>query len=137
MCWRWQGWQRMPDWARAQVSGMNPILKHVQLNSLVENTLTLLQSQASNKQISLRYTTDYDYIVDADETMMASILRNIIGNAIKFTSFNGAIDILISESTENHFTISIKDLGVGMSEEQLADLFDFQKYSYTNGTTTK
>lgn len=125
------------DWARAQVSGMNPILKHVQLNSLVENTLTLLQSQASNKQISLRYTTDYDYIVDADETMMASILRNIIGNAIKFTSFNGAIDILISESTENHFTISIKDSGVGMSEEQLADLFDFQKYSYTNGTNNE
>jgi signal transduction histidine kinase len=64
----------------------------------------------------------------ADSNAFQTILRNLIGNAVKFTPKNGLITIDAEQNKEN-VLIRIQDTGMGMSEEKLAQLFTLDKRS--------
>ena len=65
--------------------------------------------------------------------MFETVFRNLVGNAIKFTNENGTI--LISANKENSFCkISVKDDGVGISEENIAKIFRIDSKHKTPGT---
>jgi len=59
----------------------------------------------------------------ADKSMLNSILRNILSNAIKFTPKLGQIAIT-AQQDKNKIKISIQDTGVGMNEETRSKIFD-------------
>lgn len=59
-------------------------------------------------------------IVKTDSTKLRQILFNIIGNAAKFTE-HGEINVVLTFSSDN-LKLSISDTGIGMTQEQLADL---------------
>ena len=62
-------------------------------------------------------------IVKADRVLTLFMLNTLADNARKFTPADGRIDIAAGE-TEQYVEISVSDTGKGMSEEQLAHLFD-------------
>lgn len=65
--------------------------------------------------------------------MLSTIFRNLITNAIKFTPRNGKISIMarkLNDKTE----FSIRDTGLGMNEEKIANLFQVSKTTPTKGT---
>jgi two-component system sensor histidine kinase/response regulator len=60
--------------------------------------------------------------------MVKMILRNLISNAIKFSFKDSSINI--SAETDEHFVIiHVADTGIGMREEDLAQLFSGKNYS--------
>ena len=59
-----------------------------------------------------------DIMVQADRNSLKIIIRNLIDNAIKFTTKNGSITIATSIATESTSLIQIQDTGVGMSKEK-------------------
>jgi signal transduction histidine kinase len=65
--------------------------------------------------------------------MLNTILRNLLGNAVKFTSENGAIRISLSRK-DGFVELGVHDSGVGMNEEQLTGLFRIEGYHSTTGT---
>ncbi len=124
------------EWSRLQTGRIefNP----AQLNaySLCENSLSLLFSNAEQKNITITNNLDTETFVYADENMMQSIFNNLITNAIKFTNRDGSI--LISSSTiDDMICFSVKDNGVGMSENQKIMLFEMNKGFTTPGTTNE
>jgi signal transduction histidine kinase len=68
--------------------------------------------------------------------MLNTILRNLISNAIKFTKQKGEIKIL-SSVKENMVEISIKDNGVGMTEEDVENLFGIDIKNSNIGTANE
>jgi two-component system sensor histidine kinase/response regulator len=65
--------------------------------------------------------------------MLQSTIRNLVSNAIKFTSANGKIEIFAIEDNAQ-VEVSIKDSGKGIKREILEKLFQLGiKYS-THGT---
>ncbi|MFW6351269.1 MAG: sensor histidine kinase, partial [Bacteroidota bacterium] len=72
-------------------------------------------------------------VVYADKTKVESMIRNIAGNAIKFTHENGRVN-LNAESVEDKVKISISDTGIGMNEEKVASLFRLSKVKSEDGT---
>ena len=62
-----------------------------------------------------------------DDQRLAQVLTNLLGNAVKFTPVNGAINInthlLGEENGICTIQISIEDAGIGISKEQQAKLF--------------
>lgn len=71
---------------------------------------------------------DYKHIgdevkVNLDKKIVRHILFNLISNAIKFTTDNRPIEI-VSEINENTIVISVKDNGIGISEEDQKHLFE-------------
>jgi len=55
--------------------------------------------------------------------MLQTVIRNLVSNAIKFTTRGGAIDIFAEISNDENVVISVKDTGIGMSREMVDNLF--------------
>jgi signal transduction histidine kinase len=74
-----------------------------------------------------------DFIVKADRNMICTVLRNLLGNAIKFTPLNGTINVNITLNNEN-YEISVTDTGTGISDEELSRLFRIEHKQSKPGT---
>lgn len=61
--------------------------------------------------------------VYGDESILASIIQNIITNAVKYTDEGGSIKISFAK-TAKHYKITVKDNGKGISKEDLPHIFD-------------
>lgn len=62
-------------------------------------------------------------IIACDPDMIERILLNLISNALKFVDGKGIITIVLSER-EDIIIITVKDTGVGISEDKLSYIFD-------------
>ena len=62
-------------------------------------------------------------VVKADRTLTLFMINTMADNARKFTPSGGRVDIS-STSTDEYVEISVKDTGVGMTEEQRSHVFD-------------
>ncbi|MDX5359351.1 MAG: response regulator [Rhodobacterales bacterium] len=58
-----------------------------------------------------------------DETKLIQILNNLIGNAVKFTD-SGEVHVAVDQGRDNGLDIVITDTGIGMTEDQIARVFD-------------
>ena len=61
--------------------------------------------------------------VKADKVLTLFMLNTLADNARKFTQQGGSVSISATEG-EDYVELSVKDTGIGMSEEQLAHVFD-------------
>ena len=74
-----------------------------------------------------------------DPTKISQIIVNLISNAIKFTSEEGTVDVLIAKVAESkkHTSVSfsITDSGIGISKEQQGKIFD--AFSQADASTSR
>ena len=64
-------------------------------------------------------------IIKADKRKIKQILTNIIGNAVKFTPYNGSIDLnIIFNQKSNKISFSVKDSGIGIDEDRQKAIFN-------------
>lgn len=66
---------------------------------------------------------DQPVYLDADPVRLAQVLSNLLNNACKYTTRNGAIS-LTAEQQEDSVRIVVKDNGVGLTGEQLDTVFE-------------
>lgn len=71
-----------------------------------------------------------DAVVKADRTLTLFMLNTLADNARKFTPSGGTVTIE-AEGYASYVEISISDTGIGMSEEQMAHIFDHKPISDT------
>lgn len=89
---------------------------------------------AKEKGISLSYNIFLNKKVYADEYSVKQILTHLVDNAVKFTE-EGEVVISAYENTNNEFEISIKDTGIGVSEEYSQKMFNI--FSQEDSSTTR
>ena len=65
--------------------------------------------------------------------MLATIFRNLISNAIKFTHSGGKVSVTCKEK-DGQLEIRIEDNGCGMTQDVLDTLFYMDKICHTTGT---
>jgi PAS domain S-box-containing protein len=83
----------------------------------------LMKSLANKKSIKIDYSKEKDVgRVYADKTKLKQILYNLLSNAVKFTPEGGTIDLKV-ENAENMIRFSVKDTGIGISNEDMKKLF--------------
>lgn len=122
-------------WSRSQTGEIQMNLQPIDLAQIIEDTVTVLNQSAVNKNIRIR-TYLHSQLIWADKNMTAFIIRNILSNAIKFTSENGLIDINTKRNKYNAFVI-IKDTGVGITADSLSKLFQDNVSYSTFGTANE
>jgi signal transduction histidine kinase len=120
-------------WAKLQQNRIVFDPKELNLQKVVNEVALLLREPLKNKSISLHINISDFAFVFADEEMLKTIFRNIIGNAIKFSFENNSIDIFSTE-IENGTKIAIVDHGTGMKQEELEKLFQFDATVIKTGT---
>jgi signal transduction histidine kinase len=121
------------QWARLQTSGIDCVYTKLDLSKLLSKELSNIEEQSRNKNINISIDIPANSIVDADEDMVSTIIRNLISNAIKFTHKNGKIEVRVNKEGEM-LRFSIKDNGVGMSTEILGKLFKIEEKITSVGT---
>ena len=81
------------------------------------------EDQWENKQIEFDADLEDRRMVSADESLMALVWNNLIGNAIKFTPAGGSVRLC--ERTEpGSAVVTVSDTGCGMDRETMAHIFD-------------
>jgi len=61
--------------------------------------------------------------IDADEERLLEVLENLVGNAIKFTSPGGTVEVGAARTGED-LEVWVKDNGAGIAADQLPHIFD-------------
>lgn len=97
----------------------------------VNNNLDRLADNAKSKELKIHTDIGSDIYIKTDSYLFSTILNNIISNAIKYSSQNGKIDIIV-ESAGSKIIFSVIDNGIGIPEEHLNRIFDKFYRSYAN-----
>lgn len=119
-------------WSKAQMDGVNVKLSYVNLRDALFNTIELEKAIALKKDISLTTELNWGIKIVADSDMLQLVIRNLISNAIKFTTAGGQISFKAKQIGSECWLI-IRDSGIGMSMEKQSELFSLQAQS-TFGT---
>lgn len=124
------------NWTKSQMDGGNNV-NMVRLNlAEVISTCLLIQKAAANiKMVTISVDIDPSLELIADLDMLKLVIRNLINNAIKFTLPGGKIQIY-STYDSSYVKLHIMDNGVGISQENQADLFKMNAAS-TYGTNNE
>lgn len=110
------------QWANSQVKGVKPNFQEVDLIMLVRQNIELLNVIAVKKNITLACHGVTNATVWADANMVNVVLRNLISNALKYTSAHGTVEVDI-EIPDTMAYVRISDTGIGMTPETIARLF--------------
>jgi len=125
--------ENLLEWSRLESGKMkyNPALQNMFM--IVEDTRILLNQNARMKNINLRNKLGHQSFVWGDDTMLQSLVQNLISNAIKFTPTSGIIEV-----TENQFDsyieYTVSDTGIGIKESDIEKLFRIDMSFSTKGT---
>lgn len=125
--------ENLLQWSRAQMGNIKMHPEKIGVAVFIDRSIMLLKNNADAKRISITQNIKEDYCVLADANMLDTIMRNLLGNAIKFTNENGKIEISASNDEKN-VIICVKDNGVGIKEESKKILFTFGAGGTTAGT---
>jgi len=127
--------ENLLTWSRAQTGKISYMPEKLQLKILVTETIQELQASVNQKKIHITETISEKEIIFADKSMISTILRNLISNAIKFTNKNGSITISSEKQENSSFVeISVADTGVGIPKEIQSKLFDIGENTSAKGT---
>ena len=125
--------ERLLEWSRLESGMVKPNKQSCDVNSLISEIVSLVESSAKLKNISVEYVSGQSPVVNADQNMISAAIRNIVSNAVKFTMPGGKIRV--NTTSSNHdVVISIEDNGVGMTKEQVEKLFRLEENYSSKGT---
>jgi PAS domain S-box-containing protein len=122
------------EWSRAQVGKMEFNLQHLDVVSLINEAIRLLEDAAVQKSITIYTELPSALFVYADKAMIATILRNLISNAIKFTDVGGEV-VISAKQKPDELLITVSDNGVGISLDTIEKLFRIDQNHTTLGTS--
>jgi PAS domain S-box-containing protein len=121
------------EWSRLQRGKIKINPEKLALNTIIKDIVELMMPNAGKKEISLITEVDENIFVNADQSMLNSILQNLISNAIKFTYEKGTIRI--RANIKNDFVeIIVADSGIGMTDEEINKVFKIDASYTTKGT---
>ncbi|MFM6906170.1 MAG: sensor histidine kinase [Acinetobacter sp.] len=112
------------NWAMAEGGRFvyHPI--NFKLRQITNIVTDILKTLAIKKNIQLIDEVDENLKVYADINMMTSVIQNLVSNALKFTDVDGSGKVYIqAQNKGTYIEVYVKDTGLGMTQEQIKDLF--------------
>lgn len=121
------------SWAMYQGDEIPYTPESFDLSQCLREIMELFETIANNKGVTLIKDQKGSLPVFADPTGIATIIRNLTDNAIKFTP-SGKTVTIISFKHSTHTIIQVKDEGIGVTPEKAKRLFTPEKHQSTVGT---
>ncbi|MCO5250184.1 MAG: hybrid sensor histidine kinase/response regulator [Candidatus Kapabacteria bacterium] len=125
------------DWARLQSDEKKIYPKIAMLKTFVDNSMEPIWPMAAQKNITISNLTSDNLSFYADTDMIATVMRNLLTNAVKFTPQNGTVTIKSEKTTNGGVIISVEDTGVGIKEDDINKIFDITAGFTTLGTNNE
>jgi signal transduction histidine kinase len=123
------------NWAQMQAGRMPFLPVSFDLVSELKKTdIALLQNMAKQKGVTLNVRMPKTALVKGDSNMIATTIRNLLSNSIKFTQPLERVTLSILKKDNGKHIVAVSDTGIGMSEEQIQKLFDYNHQISKRGT---
>ncbi len=92
------------------------------LDEQLREAIVLLEPKWSAKNLELDLELP-EVVFVGHSSLLFTVWTNLIGNAIKYTDNGGTVSVLLSEDKDS-VRVTVRDTGIGMSEETKAHIFD-------------
>ncbi|MEB3290245.1 MAG: response regulator [Leptolyngbya sp.] len=128
------------DFSKIEAGKLNIEYIEFELDRVLDNVATLITEKAAHKGLEVIFDVDPDLPSHflGDPLRLGQILINYANNAVKFTE-QGEIDIIVKaqEYRDNDVLlyIAVRDTGIGLTPEQLGQLF--QGFQQADTSTTR
>ena len=128
------------DFSKLESGKWELLLEPTNLKNFLNKTLSMFKAKAEEKGLSLDHSISKDtpenILIDAPR--LKQIIINLLSNSFKFTS-QGSILVSVesTKKTQDHYEvqITVKDTGIGMSQEQMSRIFN--EFEQADSSTTK
>lgn len=118
------------DWSRLQTGRIKVEPARLNVRSVISTAITPLTGDAVRKNIDVKIEIPSDLYITADERLFSQAIINLTSNAIKYTPEGKDIFISSSRFNEGMIEIVVRDVGIGIAEENQPKLFRIdQKFS--------
>ena len=119
------------DYSKIETGKMTLDITSFDLGLMLGECVEMFKAHTSEKNLELitHIQNDVPFQVKGDPTRIRQVLANLISNAIKFTD-HGEVVIEITRDPEHsprHVKFTVTDTGIGMSRDQLQQLFDSRR----------
>lgn len=108
-------------WIKTQTDSVQITKDTLDLGSVRSNLDFIFQDQLESKGIKLMYGFELEEVV-CQPDMMKAVLRNLIGNALKFSMKGNRITLHVYKPNRRTVRFVVKDEGVGMDKEKMSKL---------------
>ncbi|WP_316810883.1 PAS domain S-box protein [Pedobacter heparinus] len=121
-------------WAKSQFDAVsfNPV-EIINLAGLVDKCIQTVSPMAVKKNIEIIPSLTGELFFHADIRMLETIIRNLLSNAVKFTNIGGLV-MIRARGNDNGILFSVKDNGLGIPKDKIAELFNKNSNYTTYGT---
>ena len=120
-------------WTKSQTGRLSVVKQNLDLNDIIPGVVEIFEAIAYTKRIKLDLQkTDSPLMVNADNDMLKTVVRNFLSNAIKFSPEDSSIEIIMA--TEGEMAkVSVRDHGVGIAADRLENIFHKGETTYGTG----
>lgn len=124
------------DLSKIEAGKMTLHLEDFEVSAMVRDVVSTIQPLARRSRNSLVVNVSHDAgSIHADQAKVRQTLINLLGNAVKFTE-GGTVTLSAARVDEGEAIVfEVADTGIGMSEEQVARLF--QAFVQADDSTTR
>ena len=98
-------------------------LNDVNLSNVLENVIISYDELINNKKINFDLDIDDRLIKYTNESFIQLIFSNLISNAIKFSKYEGIVEIKLKNKND-YIEFMVKDNGIGMSKDTIIHIFN-------------
>ena len=124
-------------WSLSQMQGLALYPQPIALHDAVEQLRAFFAYQLETKGVELDNAVPASLYVHADGNILALLLRNLIGNALKFTEAGGRIRLAAQPVPPALVDVTVADTGAGMTAAQVAKLFGGNLNQTVEGTRSE
>lgn len=120
-------------WSRLQQGELRFAPATTNLPALITETANILRPMIEQKSIELVLDLPSQFEATVDPHMIETIVRNLIGNAVKFSNAGSRIKLSLTRVGDDA-CISVSDQGIGIPRDTLEKLLDIGASTSRRGT---
>ncbi len=110
------------DISRIEYEKFKLVKEKNDLSEIIREISNELMYSIKERNINLNLVLPKSFLIELDKVRIEQVIMNLLSNAIKNTPPNGDIEVNL-EKKENMAEFSIKDTGIGISQEEMDMLF--------------
>jgi len=123
------------DLSKIEAGKMDVFVEDFKVYSLMKEVSDLTETLFQEKNLELVLDiSDENMVMHTDKMKLKQVMINLVGNSIKFTE-QGHIKITTKLVNDDKLAISVSDTGAGMSEEEMAGIFE--AFKQVDGSMTR
>lgn len=123
-------------WRQSQSTEIEPNYQKINLKESCRQVTDMYSAAFHKKDVTLEMDIPDNLFVITDKNILSTILRNLLGNALKYSYPEGRI-LLYSSTAEDKVLVSVQDFGIGMDEQIREHLFTMDDTHRRKGTANE